>query len=69
MNKKIDCVKMKNDLQERLYKEINPVDFDDYYEKVKEKTKHNKLYTDLKNKLQKKKNEKHSPTTGAGFHA
>ncbi len=54
MNKNFDCVKMKNDLQEILYNKLNPVDFNDYYEKMNTRIKNNKFYKKLKNKLNKK---------------
>ena len=34
MNKTFDCVAFKNQLQERLYEKLNPVDFDDYFAKL-----------------------------------
>ena len=53
MNKTFDCIKMKNDLQENLYKAINPKDFDDYFTKLKLRIKNNRLYQELKTKVKK----------------
>ena len=53
MNKTFDCVKMKNDLQENLYNSINPIDFNDYVNKLKYRIKTNKLYQELKSKVKK----------------
>ena len=51
--KTFDCVKMKNDLQENLYNSINPIDFNDYVNKLKYRIKTNKLYQELKSKVKK----------------
>ncbi len=53
MNKTFDCVKMKNELQKNLYHSINPIDFNDYVNKLKCRIKTNKLYQELKSKVKK----------------
>ncbi len=61
MNKDIDCIKMKQDLQEQLYKDIDPVDFDDYYYHLKERSKNNKFIKNLRNNLKQQSNKKTIP--------
>jgi hypothetical protein len=36
MVKDFDCVKMKWELQEKLYKQLKPVSIDDYFRKLKQ---------------------------------
>jgi len=48
MNKNFDCVKLKNDLQEKLYNKYMPKDIYDYFEKMKKSLKTNILYKEYK---------------------
>ena len=55
MNKKFDCVKLKIELQEKLYQKINPKNIDDYFEKLKISVEKNMLYNELKKQYEQNK--------------
>jgi hypothetical protein len=62
MNKQFDCVKMKNELQVNLYKEINPKNFDEYYSKLNERIRKSSLYKEMKHRI-KNRSRKHNRVT------
>jgi hypothetical protein len=51
MNKTFDCVDMKNDLQQKLYKEINPENAKDYIKKSKESINNSSWINEVKKKV------------------
>ena len=49
--KKFDCVKLKNKIQSKLYKELSPSSIDNYFDKIKKYSKKTALWKKLnKNK-------------------
>lgn len=48
MNKKFDCVKMKHEIQKKLYEEFKPISTDDYFDKLIKYSHKTKLFSKLK---------------------
>ena len=48
INKIFDCVKMKNEIQEKIYNEISPKTSKEYFEKLIKRTSNNPLWLALK---------------------
>jgi hypothetical protein len=53
MNKKFDCVEMKNQLQEKLYNKIEPKNIKDYFDKLNKYKKEDNFYKELKKQRKK----------------
>ena len=47
MNKKFDCVKMKNDIQQKIFNELKPKDIKEYVEKINNSLNDSELYKKL----------------------
>jgi len=48
MNRNINCVKLKNDLQRKLLLKYKPKNIFDYYQKMQKSLKNNKFYQEFK---------------------
>ncbi|OHD62856.1 MAG: hypothetical protein A2096_14165 [Spirochaetes bacterium GWF1_41_5] len=49
----INCLKLKDELQEKLYNRLNPVDLNDYIDKLKISALNNDFYQKLKEQSNK----------------
>jgi len=50
MNKKFDCVKMKNEIQQKIFDEIKPKNIKEYVEKINKSLNTSELFIRLSKK-------------------